>query len=178
MDTDALKNVPPEELAVSFHTMAVESNPCPWNVMFGLVRGINTFSLQLMQELATLLDINKWLILACSYSNLLVNAGVDPDNCSLWVQHCNRIHGRLNCGEIATPVQINTKVRSSVGVWWRYVWGEEVTNVEHSLLVIARIMAVVMVRLGNVGATETKLPSKKINDIGRGINVLKLEDLG
>lgn len=43
--TEALRNVLPEELAVSFQTMAVVSIPCPWKVMLGLALGIITFSL-------------------------------------------------------------------------------------------------------------------------------------
>lgn len=44
-ETEALKAVPREELAVSFHMIAVESYPCPWNEILGFVLGTVTFSL-------------------------------------------------------------------------------------------------------------------------------------
>ena len=42
--------MPCEELALSFHAIAVEVKPCPWNVTFVLVLGTVTFSLMIAKE--------------------------------------------------------------------------------------------------------------------------------
>lgn len=48
--TEPLKDVPCEELAVSFHAIAVDVKPCPWNVTFVLGLGTVTFSLMIANE--------------------------------------------------------------------------------------------------------------------------------